>query len=258
MLPIILKEVSTWTIFSMQKHSKSLDVVSLQLPLHKDYQKNLTLLLTHIKTHQNKDIILAPEVCLTGFAYTQMQKASEFSLYAIEALQKEIKQQILILTVILEDKEGFINQAIVIHNHKIIHKQEKAKLFTLGEEKKYFKAGQVQDIKPFEIEGVSYALLICFELRFKTLWLQIEKADIIFIPARWGKPRKNQLEILSPALAVMNQCFVILSNASDKEMASSSAIISPFGNIIRNDKKESIEASIELQEIQKMRRYIVL
>jgi hypothetical protein len=39
-------------------------------------------------------------------------------------------------------------------------------------------------------------------------------------------------------------------------MASSSAILSPFGHITREDNKEAIEASIDLSEIKKMRRYI--
>ena len=108
------------------------------------------------------------------------------------------------------------------------------------------------------IEGVSYALLICFELRFKELWRQIEGADVVLIPARWGKPRKKHLEILSEALAVMNQCYVVLSNASDVDMASSSAIISPTGDAIRDDKKKAIEGTVDFREIKKMRRYIVM
>jgi predicted amidohydrolase len=245
-------------ISKLQNKPRYLEVVTLQLPLHQRYQENLDLLLVPLQNHQDKALIIAPEVCLTGFDYAHMVTASKFSKNALKKLKKEVNQQILVFTVILEEKGYFINQAVVIHRHKIIHTQEKVKLFALGDEHKYFKAGQEKKIKPFEINGISYALLICFELRFKDLWKQVEGADIILIPSRWGKPRKNHLEILSCALAVMNQCFVILSNASDKEMASSSAIISPFGNIHKVDTQQSIEETIDLQEIAKMRRYIVL
>ncbi|MBA1421299.1 MAG: carbon-nitrogen hydrolase family protein [Epsilonproteobacteria bacterium] len=237
---------------------KTLEVVSLQLPTHMRYQENLDTLLHYLKNHQDKHIIVAPEVFLTGLDYAHMATAAKFSANALKTLKKEIDEQVVVLTLILEDGDDFVNQAVVIHKHKIIHKQEKIKLFKLGDEDLYFKAGKKKKIKPFVLDGVVYALLICFELRFKELWKQIEGADVVLIPARWGKPRKKHLEILSEALAVMNQCYVVLSNASDIDMASSSAIISPTGEAIREDKQEAIEGTIDFREIKKMRRYIAM
>ena len=237
---------------------KTLEVVSLQLPSHIRYQENLDTLLLYLENHQNKHIVVAPEVFLTGLDYEHMTTAAKFSAKALKTLKKEVNEQIVVLTVILEDGDDFVNQAVVIHKHKIIHKQEKIKLFKLGDEDLYFKAGKKKKIKPFEIDGVIYALLICFELRFKELWKQIEGADVVLVPARWGKPRKKHLELLSSALAVMNQCYVIVSNASDIDMASSSAIISPTGEVVIDDKQEAIEGTIDFREIKKMRRYIVM
>jgi predicted amidohydrolase len=70
--------------------------------------------------------------------------------------------------------------------------------------------------------------------------------------------RKQHLEILSSALAVMNQCYVLLSNSSDSDMASSSAIISPNGDRSADDSKEAIEGIVDFREIKKTRRYIVM
>jgi predicted amidohydrolase len=242
----------------MLNKPKTLEVVTLQLPSHKRYQENLDTLLLYLKNHQDKHIIVAPEVYLTPYDYDHMPTAAKFSAKALKTLKKEVNEQIVVLTLILEDGDDFVNQAVVIHKHKIIHKQEKVKLFKLGDEDLYFKAGKKKKIKPFEIEGVSYALLICFELRFKEFWKQIEGADIVLVPARWGKLRKRHLEILSTALAVMNQCYVIVSNSADSDMASSSAIISPTGTVVMDDEQEAIEATIDLREIKKMRRYIVM
>ena len=222
------------------------------------YQENLDTLLFHLENHQDKHIVVVPEVFLTGLDYEHMTTAAKFSANALKTLKKVVGNQILVLTLILEDGEDFVNQAVVIHKHKIIHKQEKIKLFKLGDEDLYFKAGKKKKIKPFEIEGVSYALLICFELRFKELWKHVEGADVVLVPARWGKPRKKHLEVLSTALAVMNQCYVVVSNASDIDMASSSAIISPTGDVLMDDKQEAIEGTIDFREIKKMRRYIVM
>ena len=235
-----------------------MEVATLQLPSHKRYQENLDTLLSHLKAHQDKDIIIAPEVFLTSFDYEHMATAAKFSANALKTLKKEVGDQIVVCTLILEEGERFFNQAVVIHKHKIVHRQEKVKLFKLGDEDLYFSAGRKKKIKPFEIEGVKYAILLCFELRFKELWAQIEGADVVIIPSRWGKPRKTHLEVLSRALAVMNQCYVIVSNSSDEDMASSSSIISPTGDVIMNDKLEAIEGSIDFREIKKMRRYIVM
>ena len=235
-----------------------MEVATLQLPSHKRYQENLDTLIFYLKAHQDKHIVLAPEVFLTSYDYEHMATAAKFSANALKTLKKEVGEQIVALTLILEEGDTFINQAVVIHRHKIIHRQEKVKLFKLGDEDLYLKAGRKKKIKPFEIEGVSYAILICFELRFKDLWKQVEGVDVVLIPARWGKVRKGHLEVLSQALAVMNQCYVVVSNSSDADMASSSSIISPTGKTIMDDSAEVIEGSIDFREIKKMRRYIVM
>jgi predicted amidohydrolase len=185
-----------------------------------------------------------------------MTTAAKFSANALRTLKKVVNEQIVVLTLILEDGEDFVNQAVVIHKHKVLHKQNKVKLFKLGDEDLYFKAGKKRKIQPFEIEGVKYALLVCFELRFKELWEQIEGVDVVIIPARWGKLRKVHLEVLSRALAVMNQCYVLVSNASNANMASSSAIISPSGAVNMDDSLYAIEGQIDFREIKKMRRYM--
>ncbi len=242
----------------MLRMPKNMKAVVLQLPSKKRYQKNLDKLLELLKIHKDKQIIVAPEVYLTAYDYEHLLTAAKFSAKALKILKQEVDDQIVVFTLILEEGEHFVNQAVVIHKHKIVYRQDKVKLFKLGDEDLYFVAGKKKNIKPFEIEGVTYALLICFEMRFKDLWKQIEGADIVLIPARWGRPRKKHLEILSQALAVMNQCYVLLANSSDEDMASSSAIIAPNGNVIMDDKKEDITGVIDFREIKKMRRYIVM
>jgi len=235
-----------------------MNVAVLNLPSAKRYQENFDRLLEILKEQKDKQIIVAPEVYLTAYDYEHLNTAAMFSAKALKILKQEVNEQIVVLTLILEEGEGFVNQAVVIHKHKVVHRQNKVKLFRLGDEDLYFHAGKKKKIMPFEIEGVKYALLICFELRFKELWKQIEGADIVLIPARWGLLRKKHLEILSAALAVMNQCYVLLSNSSDSDMASSSSIISPNGTVIMDDSSEVVEGVVDFREIKKMRRYIVM
>ena len=237
---------------------RNMNVAVLQLPSKMRYQENLDKLLELLSENQDKQIIVAPEVYLTAYDYEHLTTAAKFSAKALKILKSEVNEQIVVLTLILEEGDYFVNQAVVIHKHKVVYKQNKVKLFKLGDEDLYLMAGKKKKIQPFDIEGVKYALLICFELRFKDLWKQIEGVDIVLVPARWGLPRKKHLEIISSALAVMNQCYVLLSNSSDPDMASSSAIISPNGDLLMDDTKEVLEGMIDFREIKKIRRYIVM
>jgi len=237
---------------------RNMNVAVLQLPSKMRYQENLDKLLELLSENQDKQIIVAPEVYLTAYDYEHLTTAAKFSAKALKILKSEVNEQIVVITLILEEDNYFVNQAVVIHKHRVVYRQNKVKLFKLGDEDLYLMAGKKKKIQPFEIEGVKYALLICFELRFKDLWKQIEGVDIVLVPARWGLARKKHLEILSSALAVMNQCYVLLSNSSDPDMASSSAIISPNGDLLMDDTKEVIEGMIDFREIKKIRRYIVM
>ena len=237
---------------------KNMQAVVLQLPTKKRYQENLDKLQTLLSQYDDKQIIVIPEVYLTAYDYEHLATAAKFSAKALKILKSEIGEQIVVMTLILEEGGHFVNQAVVIHKHKVVYRQDKVKLFKLGDEDLYFLPGKKKKIMPFEIEGVKYAILICFELRFKELWKQIEGADVVLVPARWGLARKKHLEVLSTALAVMNRCYVLLANSSDPDMASSSAIISPSGTIIMDDEKEAIVGTVDFREIKKMRRYIVM
>ncbi len=74
---------------------------------------------------------------------------------------------------------------------------------------------------------------------------------IILNPAMWGLKRKDHYETISKSLALVNQCFVIATNSADDNMAKGSGIISPFGNVTRDDNKEIVVEKIDLEEIKK-------
>jgi len=237
---------------------KNFKAVALQLPNHPVYQKNLDKLLAYTELYKEHKLIVAPEVCLTDYDYAHIDTAVDFSEQALMQLKAVVNEQIVVLTLLSKHGEVYTNDAVVIHRHQVVHRQSKHKLFLLGEEDKYLQAGKAEDIQLFEIEGVKYGLLICFEARFKELWKQLEGADVILLPSQWGLPRKRHLEILPQALAIMNQCYVIVANSAKETMASSSAIYSPNGGVVMDDMQEAIEGEIDFSLIKKMRRYLVM
>ncbi|HHH19806.1 MAG TPA: carbon-nitrogen hydrolase family protein [Campylobacterales bacterium] len=231
-------------------------ITLLQLDTQPSYEANLKRLIDGINASAGQQLIVAPEVCLTGFDYPHFDHAVDFYTEAITRIKPLVAASILVLTFVKPEEGNIVNQAVVIHNHQVVYRQNKHKLFRLGNEQRYFDAGDDEAIKPFTINGVTYGILICFELRFKELWRQLEGVDIIIIPAMWGKSRKAHLEILSQALAIMNQCFVIVCDSANEDMAKSSAIIHPWGEVVRNDQAEVIQHTIDLKEVKKVRRLI--
>ena len=233
-----------------------MNLIALQIKTQEDFSKNLEHLKKLIINSPENSIILAPEIALSGFCYDRMQEAADFSIIAIEELKQLAINKTIALTLITKTNGKFFNTLYIFDNQKTIHTQSKVKLFPLGSEHEHFEQGKEEDIKIIEINGIKIATLICFELRFPQLWEKVKGADIILNPSMWGLKRKDHYETISKSLALINQCFVIACNSADSNMAKGSAIISPFGNVNKDDEKEIIIEKIDLEEIKKIRKYI--
>lgn len=235
---------------------KSINAVSLQLKNRIPYQRNLRKILRYIDRYSDRDIILAPEVSLTDYDYENIDSAVEFGKTADTEIANSGYQGIFAYTRLIKRDDGYYNEAVVFHRGRVVHRQAKHKLFLLGNEHKYLKAGRRGEIVKFKIDGIIYGLLVCFELRYKDLWQEMEGCDVILLPAQWGVSRKRHLEILSSALAIMNQCYVLLSNSASETMACSSGLYTPSGGVVRDDFLEAIECTVDLELVKKIKRHI--
>lgn len=232
------------------------NLCSLLFQTTSSYSTNLKTLLQLIQQTNPNTLVLAHEVCLTGFDYENLEKATAFSLSATQEISDASKDKTVVLTM-LEKKDGEVYNVVkVFHNGALIHQRAKAKLFRLGNEEKYMSEGDDEDYEIFEIDGVKVAVFICFELRFKKFWQKAEGADVILIPAWWGKPRSEHFKTLTQALSLMNECYVVASDAQNTECSALSAIITPQGEALYNGNKPCLERVYDKKEITKMRRYI--
>lgn len=233
-----------------------MNLTALQTKITDDFNANLQNLELLILNCKPKSFILAPELAINGYSYDDMDKAVEYTKKAINSFMRLSKNQTIAITLTTKKNNQYFNTLHIFHQAKIVHTQSKNKIFVLNEEKDYFQAGNIEDIKIIDIGGLKVAALICFELRFIELWQKIQGADIILVPAFWGATRKENFETLTQALAIANQCFVIASDCANKECAKGSAIITPFGNVYKDDIKEVISKKVALLEIQQMRKYL--
>ena len=231
-------------------------LISLQLKTSTNFQKNLSKLIKKIEKSPANSIILVPELYLTGYAYDRLDEASILTHKAINILKFLSHKKIIAITMTTKVDNKYFNTLYIFNNGSIVHTQSKVELFVLDNERKYFTKGDLDDIKIIKINGIKIAALICFELRFIDLVKRVQGADIILIPAMWGKLRKDNFKALTKALAITNQCYVMASNSANSNMAKASAIISPFGKVVKDDKKTIIQVEYDKKEIKKMRRYL--
>jgi predicted amidohydrolase len=221
-----------------------------------NYNTNLQTLLTLIKQTPNNSLIVAHEVCLSGFDYEHFEEVCAFASYATQEIEKVSQDRIIVLTIIEKRNGEIFNFAKIFHNGKLVHERAKARLFHFGGEHEHFSEGDLNKVEIVEIEGIKIGLLICFELRFKVLWQQLEGSDVIVVPSWWGVLRAKHFQTLTNALAVMNQCYVVASDSANEECTKLSGIIDPQGVELRNGNTPCLELQYNKKEISLMRRYM--
>jgi len=221
-----------------------------------DYEKNLQTLISLIKETPKNSLIVAPEVCLTGYDYDNFEAVLEFASIATKAIEEVSQDKIIIFTMIEKQDKQIFNFAKIFHNGKVLYKRAKARLFRFGDEHKYMSEGLDKDIKIVEVDGIKIAIFICFELRFKELWKLSEGADVIAVSAWWGVLRTEHFKSFTQTLAIMNQCFVVASDSQNEECTKMSSIINPQGEIEFNKDKTLLLKKYDKKKISLMRRYM--
>ena len=221
-----------------------------------NYENNLQTLLTLIKQTPKNSLIVAPEVCLTGFDYDNFDDVLDFFPHAIEEIKKVSQDKIIVLTIIEKRDDEIFNFVKVFYNGELSYERAKAKLFRFGGEHEHFSEGKARHVEIVEIDGMKIGVLICFELRFKDLWKKLEGSDIIVVPSWWGVLRSEHFKTLTRALAIMNQCYVVASDSLNENCSKMSAIITPQGKVTLNGNRACLELKYDKKEIALMRRYM--
>lgn len=234
----------------------SFALCSLQFETTANYEQNLQTFLKLIQETPENSLVVAPEVCLTGFDYEHFGHVLEFAEYATEKIKQVVGKRIVICSVIEKEDDKIYNMLKVFHNTEVIHKRGKARLFRFGGENNYFFEESDEKVALFEVAGIKLGVLICFEIRFKELWKKLEGADVIAVPAWWGALRSEHFKVLTQSLAIINQCYVIASDSANKDCTKQSGIISPFGEVERNENKACLQVSYDKKKVLQMRRYL--
>lgn len=207
------------------------------------------------------DLVVLPEMFSTGFSMNSHLLAEtndENTILSLSAWAKEYDAAIC-GSFIASDSSHHFNRGFIITPEEN-HFYDKRHLFRLGDETKYFSAGDNHCI--IEHKGFKICLLICYDLRFPVWARNVDNEyDLLIYCANWPQSRMNVWNTLLQARAIENLSYVCGVNRVGKDGMNinyngQSCIIDFKGNKIlsMDDPVESTETvSISKKELNKFR-----
>lgn len=221
-------------------------------PANPEHNLNLMETFCQKAKEQGADFILFPELADVGYAFDQLKAAaSTWDGMPVERLREMAQNFGLNIASGLTEKTdaGIFNALIVLNKQgETIASYRKIHLFVHGEidESKRFIAGQ--ETVTFELEGLTFGLAICYDLRFPELFRQLglSGAEVVLLPTAWPFPREEHFKALVIARAIENQTYMVSCNRvgqdHDVMFAGSSRIVAPNGHIVASapDNEEAL------------------
>lgn len=206
---------------------------------------------------KNADMILFPEMSLTGFSMNTKITAEDDSLETVEKIRTLCRQKNIAMGIgwtkqgtekaenhyTIIDKEG-----MVLSDYVKIHP------FSYGGEAEFFQGGNT--ISCFSLGGYTWSTLICYDLRFPEVFqIAAQKADIIVVPANWPQSREDHWRTLLKARSIETQCYILGVNCvgmvGDLAYSGCSSVYSPEGKCIceLTDEEGLVITTIERQAL---------
>jgi len=231
-------------------------------PVWEDKEANKKKILSLIKESKNVELLIFPEMTLTGFT----MKSKEFgegiqgeSFRFFSSLAKEKKTNIL--AGIIEKRNNRIYNTL-IHikpDGKLVKLYRKVHPFSFSGEDENYDAG----VRPAltKIRKWKIGLTICYDLRFPELFRKYgkKKSHLIVNIANWPDTRIEHWRTLLKARAIENQCYIAGVNRVGDDPGlhypGFSSVFDPMGKEIisvENDERV-IEVELNKEYIREVR-----
>ena len=160
------------------------------------------------------DLLVLPEMCASGFTMDAKQFAEPADGPSIRGLSGiAADSKLWIIAGLSMRRDGkYLNSAVVLApGGTVAATYDKQRLFGYAKETEIYSAGDKPCV--IEINGVSLALFVCFDLRFPEIFREVgPRTDAFVVIANWPSTRHKHWEILTHARAIENQCFVVAVN----------------------------------------------
>lgn len=184
-------------------------------------------------------LVVLPEMTLTGFSMSVESIAEDPAASATVSFFSELAagRTAIAFGVVHRDGSKGANKLIVIDsNGRVLADYHKMHPFTLGNENRYYTAGDAT--AKFSLEGVRFGCTVCYDLRFPALYQALApECDAILTIASWPKARVEHWDTLLRARAIENQVIMLGVNrvgvdGDGREYARSSRAYGPLGEVL--------------------------
>lgn len=216
----------------------------------------------------NVDTVIFPETWNVGFFPENIEELAE-DVEASDSLKwmmesaKAYHINIVGGSIAVREGNKILNRCYIINRQgKIVYHYDKGHLFSPGKEPLYFTAGEQNEL--FELDGISCAIQICYDIRFPELARKqaLAGAKILFVPAQWPHPRSNHWIALSKARAIENQIYVVTCNgcgiAGNLVSCGHSSVYNPWGEelILAGEEEEIHVTELDITQVEEARSKI--
>ncbi len=208
-------------------------------PAWKNLAANISYVLETLEKLEHLDLVIFPELATTGYVFEKPQEILEFARTIHDPIwlpfqtMAQKKDMGIVIGAPIQENQQIYNSALIFLPNGQAHAYHKIHLF--DHEKELFAPGYR---KPciYEVHGLYFSVLICFDWTFPELWrsLAFQGADLIALPANLLLPDKCQKGIVGHAL--YNRIFVAMANRYGIEgtirFTGNSRMVGPDGEIV--------------------------
>jgi predicted amidohydrolase len=210
------------------------------------------------RLNQTVDMIVFPEMTLTGFTMRAQKYAETMSETSIQFFSELARQYNAHIFAGLIESENHLFYNTLGHLNpagQTVAKYRKIHPFSFSGESRHYTAGNRPVIT--SIDKFRLGLAVCYDLRFPELFrfYAKERVHVIIDIANWPHSRIEHWRTLLKARAIENQCYVLGVNRIGKdkknEYCGCSCVFDPFGELIiqAGEKEEIITGTLSLTRV---------
>lgn len=209
----------------------------------------------------SEDLIIFPEMTLTGFTMNSVNYAEEIDGSGTQFfmnVSRKFKKH-FIVGIIENDNGNYYNSLIHFDKGLINARYRKIHPFSFVNEQKHYSSSKELVIS--QINKTSIGLSVCYDLRFPELYRLYakEQCEIMVDIANWPVTRIEHWKHLLKSRAIENQCYMIGVNRVGKDNLATyngcSAIYDPMGNevLMCPDEENIFSVELDLEKVKETR-----
>ena len=230
--------------------SPKMRVTLAQFDIHWE-DPNANLAVVEDMIPQDTDLVVFPEMFLTGFTMDPINVASTMEGGHIRSLQDIANASGIALmgSLVVKEKNHLYNRMILFTPHDELQYYDKRHLFSIGGEGRKYTSGENDGI--FQLNGWKICARICYDLRFPAWCRNTMDYDLIVFVASWPKARHHAWTNLVQARAIENQAFAIGVNrlgrdGNDLDYLGGSIAVDYNGDIVADAGNENDVVTVDL------------